>query len=111
MHKIVETLEQAVAVLKAASESGSEITLQTTPDAIFYAGSLYLLNMFNQAQSAYPDVKATFVLDCGDAAAEVITAIQVGHKNIKSSAKPEIMAKLKDIAAGHGVNFIENSDL
>lgn len=107
---IVESLGQAIAALAEASKSGSEITLQTTPDAIYYAGSPYLLNMFKQAQSVYPDVKATFILDSGDAGAEVIAAIQDGHKNIKSSAKPEIRAKLKAIAAGHGVNFIENSD-
>lgn len=92
-----------------AVKSGSEITLQTTPDAIYYAGSAYLLNMFRQAQAVYPDVKATFILDCGQAGAEVIAAIQDGHKNIKSSAKPEIRAKLKEIAAGHGVNFIDNT--
>lgn len=108
---IIETLEQAKAALKVASESGMEITLQTPPDAIFYAGSMYLLNMFKQAQAAYPHVKATFIFDCGVAHAEVIAAIQDGHKNIKSSAKPEIRAKLKEIATGHGVNFIENSNL
>jgi hypothetical protein len=108
---IIETIEQAKAALKAAAESDAEITLQTTPDAIFYAGSMYLLNMFRQAQAAYPYVKATFILDAGEAGAEVIAAIQDGHKNIKSNAKPEIRAKLRAIAAGHGVNFIENSGL
>lgn len=108
---IIETLDQAKAALEEAYKSEAEITLQTTPDAIFYAGSAYLLNMFRHAQAAYPNVKATFILDAGEAGAEVIAAIQDGHKNIKSSAKPEIRAKLKEIAAGHGVNFIENSDL
>lgn len=108
---IIETLEQAKAALAEASKSGEEITMQTTPDAIFYAGSQYILNMFKQTQAAYPDVKSTFILDCGKAGAEVIAAIQDGHRNIKSSAKPEIREKLKAIAAGHGVNFIENSDL
>ena len=107
---IIHTLEQAKAALEEADKSGKNIVLQTAPDAIFYAGSLYLLTMFRQAQEAYPQVKATFILDSGDAGAEVIAAIQDGHKNIKSSAKPEIRAKLKAIAAGHGVNFIENSD-
>lgn len=104
---IVYTLEQAKTALKEATETGVSITLQTAPDAIFYAGSLYLLNMFKQAQEAYPHAKAIFILDCGDAGAEVISAIQDGHKNIKSSAKPEIRAKLRAIAEQNNVNFIE----
>ena len=104
---IIHTLDQAKQALEVAEKSGAEITLQTTPDAVFYAGSKYLLGMFRQAQEAYPNVKATFILDAGDAGAEAIAAMQDGHKNIKSSAKPEIRAKLKSIAAQYGVNFIE----
>ncbi len=104
---IIHTLDQAKQALEGAEKSGAEITLQSAPDAIFYAGSKYLLNMFRQAQEAYPHVKAMFILDTGDARAEVISAIQDGHKNIKSSAKPEIRAKLKSIAEQNGVNFIE----
>ena len=106
---IIHTLEQAVISLKTASESGESVTLQSPPDAIFYAGSLYYLNLFKQAQAAYPQAKASFIFDCGDAGAEVITAIQDGHKTIKSSANPAIRAKLKAIATEHGVNFIENT--
>lgn len=104
---IIQTLEQAITALKAASESGESITLQSPPDAIYYAGSLYYLNLFKQAQAAYPQVAATFIFDCGDARAEVIAAIQDGHKTIKSSTNPATRAKLKAIAAEHGVNFIE----
>lgn len=104
---IIQTLDEAITALKTASETGESITLQSPPDAIYYAGSLYYLNIFKQAQAAYPQVKADFIFDCGDAGAEVIAAIQDGHKTIKSSAKPEISAKLKAIAAEHGVNFIE----
>lgn len=106
MIRIVHNLEQAREALKEAAESSENVTLQTAPDAIFYAGSLYLLNMFRQAQEAYPQVKATFILDCGDAGAEVIVAIQQGHKHIKSSAPLEIREKLREIATEHGVNFI-----
>lgn len=103
---IVHTLEQAKDALKEAEKSGVNITLRSAPDAFFYAGSLYLLTMFKQAQEAYPHVKATFILDCGDAGAKVIAAMQDGHKNIKSNAKPEIREKLRAIAAQHGVNLL-----
>lgn len=107
MITIVHTLEQARTALKAAAENGGKIVLQTAPDAVFYAGSLYLFNMFKQAQENFPQVEAAFILDCGHAGAEAIIAMQNGHKNIKSTAKPEIRAKLKIIASEHGVNFIE----
>ncbi len=104
---IIQTLEEAITALKTAAETGNSITLQSPPDAIYYAGSLYYLNIFKQVQAYYPQVKAEFIFDCGDAGAEVICAIQDGHKTIKSSAKPAIRAKLKAIAIEHGVNFIE----
>lgn len=107
---IIHTLEQALTTLKIAIESGDSVTLQSPPDAIYYAGSLYYLNLFKQAQAAYPQAKASFIFDCGDAGAEVIATIQDGHKTIKSSAKPAIRAKLKAIAAEHGVNLIEISE-
>ncbi len=99
---IVHNLEEAEAALAAG-----ETALQSAPDALFYAGSMYLLDMFRKAQAAYPKAQAAFILDCGDAGAEVIAAMQDGHKTIKSSAKPEIRAKLKAIALKNGVNFIE----
>ncbi len=104
--KIIQTLEQAKKALVEAGEG--EVVLQSPNDALFYAGSMYFLEIFRQAQASYPLAKATFILDTGDAYAEVITAIQDGHKNIKSSAKPEIRAKLAAIAQENGVNFIEN---
>jgi fructose/tagatose bisphosphate aldolase len=104
---IVHTIEQTKSALKEATESGANIVLQSAPDAIFYAGSLYLLNMFRHAQEDYPQAKAIFILDCGDARAETIIAMQNGHKNIKSSALYEIRAKLKAIATEYGVNLIE----
>lgn len=107
---IIHTLADAMAAMKAASETGESIILQTTPDAIHYAGSLYILDIFKKALAAYPSVKAQFVFDCGDAGAEVIAAMQDGHKTIKSSAKPEIRAKLRAIAQQYGVNFIETAE-
>jgi hypothetical protein len=106
---IIRTLAEAMAAMKAASESAESVILETPPDAIYYAGSLYILDIFKKAQTAYPHVKAEFIFDCGDAGAEVIAAMQDGHKTIKSSAKPETRAKLKAIALGHGVNFIETA--
>ncbi len=107
---IINTLAQAMEAMEIADKNGESIVLQTTPDAIYYAGSLYVLDIFKKAQAAYPSVKAEFIFDCGDAGAEVIGAMQDGHKTIKSSAHPEIRAKLKSIARQYGVNFIETAE-
>lgn len=98
---------QMVQAFEQAALQGEAVTLQNAPDSIFYAGSLYFLKMFEQASALFPQVRAEFILDCSDAGAEVIAAMQDGHKNIKSSARPEIREKLKAIAQGHDVNFIE----
>ena len=102
---IVHTLEDALAALEAASELDVPITLQSAPDAIFYAGSLYLFHLFQYAKSAYPKVRATFIIDCHDAEAEAIAAMQMGHTHLRSSAPEELRAKLADIVAEHGIEF------
>jgi len=95
---IVHTLEHAKMALKAAAELNKPVTLQSAPDAIFYAGSLYLWQMFEQAKIYHPGVSAQFILDCGDAGAEAIAAIGIGHKHIRVHDP-----KLQDIAKQHGV--------
>ncbi len=84
--------------LEAASEWGKPVILQSAPDGIFYAGSLYLLHMFEQAQKQFPTTEATFILDCDGAGAEAIAAMSAGHKHIRSDD-----TKIRDIAAQHGV--------
>jgi hypothetical protein len=103
----IHNYKQMVQAFEQAASQGGAVTLQNAPDSIFYAGSLYFLKMFEQVCRLFPQVRAEFILDCSDAGAEVIAAMQDGHKNIKSSAKPEIRAKLKAIAVEHNVNFIE----
>jgi hypothetical protein len=104
---IVHTLDEAMDALSKAKKS---IVLQSGSNAIFYAGPLYLLKLFEAAQAAYPNVDATFVLDCGNAGAEAIAAIEMGHKHIRSNN-----AKIIDIArqngvALHGLKDVETVD-
>jgi len=105
---IVHTLAQAMGACETAAALQTPLTLQSAPDAIFYAGSLYLLQLFAQAQAAFPGVKITCILDCSDAGAEAISAMQIGHKHLRSSAAPEIKVKLADIAEQMGVMLHDN---
>jgi len=102
---VVHTLEQATAALAVAAELKKPIVLQSAPDAIFYAGALYLFKMFEQAQKSQPKAEATCILNCGDARAEAISAMQMGHKHIRSNAEPELREKLANIAESHGITL------
>jgi hypothetical protein len=102
---IVHTKAHVAAVLEAARRLGVPVMLQSAPDAIFYAGALYLLRMFEQAKTSFPDVECGFILDCADAGAEAIMAMQTGHTHIRSAATPEIRQKLAAIAEDHSVTI------
>ncbi|MDE3015790.1 MAG: hypothetical protein KGI29_02575 [Pseudomonadota bacterium] len=103
---IVHTIEHVESALAAAAESGKPVILQSAPEAIFYAGSLYLLHMYGQAKKYHPGVSSRFILDCGDAGAEAVAALQLGHMFLRSSAPPEIREKLADIAGQIGAELI-----
>jgi hypothetical protein len=102
---VIHTLEHAITALEVAAECKKPATLQSAPDAIFYAGGLYLLKLFEQAKKACPDAQATFILNCGEARAEAVSAMQMGHKHIRSNAAPDLREKLADIAKQHNVTF------
>lgn len=102
---VIHTLEHAISALEVATECKKPAILQSAPDAIFYAGGLYLLKLFEQAQKACPDANATFILNCGEARAEAISAMQIGHKHIRSNAEPALRKKLADIANKHDITF------
>lgn len=96
---IVHTLEDAKAALAAAVRLKKTITLQSAPDAVRYAGSLYLFHMFEEARKAYPTADATFILDCSESEADALNAMQVGHKNIRIRNSN----KIQQIAKQYGV--------
>lgn len=102
---VTHSLEDAVIALGVAAQLRKPVILQSPPEAIFYAGPLYLLKLFEQAQNACPNAEAIFILNCADAGAETISAMQMGHRHIRSHAAPELRRKLADIAGHHGVTL------
>ncbi len=103
---VVHTLDDARAALKAAAESGQFVTLQSAPDAVLYAGSLYLLTLYRQACAEYPAAGSVFVLDCADAAAQALEAMRIGHTHIRIDAEPIVADKLRSAAEQLGVSII-----
>lgn len=102
---IIHNAEHVKSALAAAQELTCEVTLQTPPDAVFYAGALYLLRMFDQEKENFPDVKATFILDCADSRAKAVEAMEIGHKHIRSAAPAATREKLAAIAQERGISF------
>ena len=105
---VVHTLDDALAALKAAAETGQMVTLQSAPGAILYAGSLYLLTLYKQACAQYPAARSTFVLDCADAAAQALEAMLIGHTHIRIDAEPMIADKVRSVATQLGVSVISS---
>lgn len=103
---VVHHFDHVVAALEAAQEAGVPVVLQSAPEAIFYAGNLFLKHMFMQAKAQFPGVEAHFIVDCGDAGAEALGAIAMGHTHLRSSAEPEIYAKIADAAEQYGVTMV-----
>ncbi len=62
----VFTMEQVIAVFKAASLSSSPVIIQTTPVARNYANPVMLLNMVSAAEKLYPEVIFALHLDHGN---------------------------------------------
>lgn len=102
---IVHSLDHAKDALAVAAELKLAVTLQSAPDAIFYAGALYLKALFEQAQSAFPQVDATYILDCADAGSDAIAAMQAGHRHVRSHAPAPLKQKLADIARQYDVRL------
>ena len=102
---IVHNVWHVKTALEAAQQLNCEVTLQSAPDAVFYAGALYLLRMFEQEKANFPDVNAQFILDCAASRAKAIEATQTGYKHIRSNAPEPIRKKLAAIAAEQGISF------
>lgn len=102
----VSSYEQAVSVLRVADKSGRKVILQNVEGSMNFAGLLYVKKMFETAISKFPRVDAEVILDAGDDAAAVITALKSGFNKVKYSGDKGSHAKLKNIAAKLGKKVI-----
>ena len=104
---IAHDLHHALAAMQAAHDLALPVIIHSAPDAIYHTGAGYIFQMFKKAQEAFPDVDATFILDCADAGAETIAAMQTGHKTLRSRAPAPARGKLADIARQYGARMID----
>lgn len=106
---IAHTLAHMREAFAAAQELQKPLVLQTATGALLFAGAQYLLTMFQKAQAEHPGVRAILILDCGDAGAETVSAMRIGHTHIRSEATEPLRSKLVDIAQQLGIVVVEGS--
>lgn len=103
---VVHDLEQAKAALKAARERGLCVLLVSAKGAAATLGPAVWREMIAAAEKAEPGALAAAVLDCGDDPGFALAALREGVKAIRVDARPEVRAKLADIAGQRGATLM-----
>lgn len=103
---LVHGLDDALAAVAAAAETGRAVALLSAPAASAHAGALWLLELRRQALDAHPSAGAIAVLDCDDRAGDAQGAIAAGVTHLVFSGRADVAARLADIAAARGAELL-----
>lgn len=103
---VVHDLEQAKAALKAARERGLCVLLVSAPNAAAALGPAVWREIVALADKAEPGALAGAILDCGGDPGFALAALREGVATIRVDARPEVLAKLADIAGQRGAALI-----
>ncbi len=103
---VVHDRNDAEAAAVEARDAGVPVILLTAPGAAGYAGVDYLLATVALGVAAAPGVQVEAVIDCDDAAGDVLAALRVGWKRLLFTGEPELAAKLADIAGQSGATLL-----
>ncbi|MEK7821345.1 MAG: hypothetical protein AAB543_09565 [Pseudomonadota bacterium] len=103
---VVHDLEQAKAALKAARERGLCVLLVSAKGAAATLGPAVWREMIAAAEKAEPGALAAAILDCGNDPGFALAALREGVKAIRVGARPEVRAKLADIAGQRGATLM-----
>lgn len=95
---IVHTREHVHSAFCAAHSLNAELTIQSAPSAIFYAGALYLKMMIDDIAKDFPEVRNYFILDCADDASLALFALRSGQGFIRLNLSSSVHRKINDIA-------------
>jgi hypothetical protein len=92
---VVHDLAQARATLAAEGEHAIEIVLMSAPGAAKYAGVGFLRALGELAGRE-------ILVDCGEDAGLVLAGLRTGLRRLVFRGRPDILARLQDIAAQLG---------
>jgi SAM-dependent methyltransferase len=105
---VVHSLDQARAALAAAAEKQIPITLLSPEGAAGALGPAGFAALIAAARASHPEVRATAILDCGDATGFALAALRHGGVDaIRIEASREVRDKLRDIAVQSGADLDE----
>jgi len=102
----VYTRAHAVGALKAAARAGQALTLTSAPDAGIYAGPGWFGALVTAAREAVPGARYFALLNCGDQPGAALAAIRAGVEGVIFTSRADVVRRLADIAAQHGVRLV-----
>ena len=92
----INNMEQALAIMEAASSVDAPVIMQASRGARSYANDIMLKHMMDAVTEIYPQIPVCVHLDHGNGAATCMTAIQAGFTSVmmdgslKADGKTEI---------------------
>lgn len=89
----VNNMEQALAIMAAASEVDAPVIIQASRGARAYAHDIMLKHMMDAVTEIYPQIPVCVHLDHGNEPATCMTAIQAGFTSVMMDGSLEADAK------------------
>lgn len=106
---IVHDLAHAKAALAAAEALKRPVTVRSAAGAAARLGAPVFKSIVEEAWKAHPDAQVTAVLDCGGDAGHALNALRHGIARIRVRLRPDVKARILDIAAQSGAT-VEDAD-
>ena len=104
---VIHSLVHLRAALTAASSLGDPVIALSAPGASAYAGAAWFAALVRQGEAEFPNVPFIAILDCGDRAGDVLSALGTGLKHLVFTGHPEALRRLKAIAAESGAEILD----
>jgi hypothetical protein len=81
------------------------VALVSAPDAGGYVGPGWFKALAAAAREAFPDIRCSTILDCGDNVGAALAAVRAEVEGVIFTGRPDVARRLADIARQHGVRF------
>src|SRR6202035_3840782 len=85
----INNMEQAIAIMEAASSLGAPVIIQASRGARSYATDIMLRHMMDALTEIYPQIPVCVHLDHGNEPATCMTAIQAGFSSVMMGGSRE----------------------
>lgn len=107
----IHSLDEARIALAVAHELRRPVALVSAPSAARHGGPGWWCSLVAAARAEYPGVAMTTLLDCDDSAGDAMASIRAGVERICFRGRPDVAAKLRDMATQRGVVVVDTLPL